>query len=296
MGDKDWMFAWLERLPTGEIYERLTPWVRSIPFNLGEIRDRSLYLLSMWYEHYFRHLPQALLARLEQDAALTAGLAQRQQPRGLIEQLTNGMCLEPVAELGQVLLIPQYHCSPFTVLDFYHGMATCLYPVRQRQDIDPVADLLPLTQCLADERGVMLMTVHGQISVPLSQYLQQHFVDGVKLFGVLMSVNGLTVLLIQVWLIRWSERFSLFQRMVLGSVLLAGGAVGFAFAQGWVAFILAMFAFTLGEIVLVPAEYAQVDQITPPGMRGTYYGTGGSRAGQLFGAVVGRHPAGIVWR
>ncbi|UFJ42013.1 MFS transporter [Brevibacillus humidisoli] len=136
--------------------------------------------------------------------------------------------------------------------------------------------------------GVMLMTVHGEVSVPLSQYLQKDFVDGVKLFGLLMSVNGLTVLLIQVWLTRWSERFSLFRRMVMGSLLLSAGAVVFAFAQGWISFIVAMFVFTLGEILLVPAEYAQIDQITPPGMRGTYYGAQGfSELGNFLGPWLG---------
>jgi hypothetical protein len=36
--------------------------------------------------------------------------------------------------------------------------------------------------------------------------------------------------------------------------------------------IAAMIVFTLGEILIIPAEYAQIDQIAPPRMRGTYYG------------------------
>lgn len=120
--------------------------------------------------------------------------------------------------------------------------------------------------------GILLTTVHGQMSVPLSEYLKENIAKGVELFGLLMSVNGMTVLLFQVHLTRWSERYSLFQRIAMGSGLFVIGELGFAFSAGWFGFIIAMFIFTVGEILIVPAEYAQIDQITPHGMRGTYYG------------------------
>ncbi len=136
--------------------------------------------------------------------------------------------------------------------------------------------------------GILLMTVHGQMSVTLSQYLAQNFADGVKLFGLLMSVNGLTVLCVQVPLTRWSERFSLFRRLILGSSLFAIGETGFAFSSGWAGFIAAMVLFTIGEILAVPAEYALLDQITPPSMRGTYYGAQSfSELGNFIGPWAG---------
>ncbi|NGQ94156.1 MFS transporter [Brevibacillus sp. SYP-B805] len=120
--------------------------------------------------------------------------------------------------------------------------------------------------------SICLTTVHGQMSVPLSQYLKERFADGVVLFALLMSINGVTVIAAQIPLTRWAERFSLFQRIVLGSSLFAAGEVGFAFSTGWTGFIVSMIVFTAGEILVVPAEFAQLDEITPPGMRGTYYG------------------------
>ncbi|RXT07973.1 MFS transporter [Ammoniphilus sp. CFH 90114] len=120
--------------------------------------------------------------------------------------------------------------------------------------------------------GTLLMTVHGQMSVTLSQYLKENIVDGVRLFGVLMSINGLTVLLLQIKLTQWSERFSNFRRIGVGCFLFLCGEIGFAYSVHWTGFILAMMIFTIGEILVVPAEYAQIDQITPQGMRGTFYG------------------------
>jgi MFS family permease len=98
----------------------------------------------------------------------------------------------------------------------------------------------------------------------------------------------MTVLLAQVPLTRWAEKLSLFRRIALGGLLLAAGEVGFAFSAGWIGFILAMVIFTLGEILVIPAEYAQIDQITPAGMRGTYYGAQSfSELGNFIGPWLG---------
>jgi MFS family permease len=136
--------------------------------------------------------------------------------------------------------------------------------------------------------SIFLTTVHGEMSVTLSQYLELEIMDGAQLFGVLMSINGITVLLTQIWITRWAERYSLFQRIALGCFLFAIGEVGFAFSTGWTGFILAMIVFTFGEILIIPSEFAQIDEITPNGMRGMYYGAQGfSEIGNFIGPWFG---------
>lgn len=136
--------------------------------------------------------------------------------------------------------------------------------------------------------GIMLVTVHGQMSVTLSQYLQENIDQGVALFGVMMSVNGMTVLFLQVPMTRLVERYSLFSRIAGGALLMAVGEVGFAISSSWSWFVAAMVVFTLGEILIVPAEYAQIDAITPPNMRGTYYGAQSvSELGSFLGPWAG---------
>lgn len=136
--------------------------------------------------------------------------------------------------------------------------------------------------------GILLVTVHGQMSVTLSQYLRDNFADGVALFGVMMSVNGITVLLLQIPLTRLVERYSLLSRIVAGALLMAIGEIGFATSAGWSWFVASMVVFTLGEILIIPAEYAQIDQITPARMRGTYYGAQSiSELGSFLGPWVG---------
>lgn len=103
-----------------------------------------------------------------------------------------------------------------------------------------------------------------------------------------MSLNGLTVILCQAVLTKWSEKYSLVRRIALGGVLFALAETGFAFSPGWTGFLISMFVFTHGEILIIPAEYAQIDQITPEGMRGTYYGAQSiSELGNFLGPWAG---------
>lgn len=139
--------------------------------------------------------------------------------------------------------------------------------------------------------GVLLTTVHGEMSVTLSQYLSNKLTDGIKLFGLLMSINGVMVILIQVMVTKWSERFTLLRRLMMGAALLALGEIGFAVASDWTGFILSMAVFTLGEILVLPAEYTLVDRITPPGKRGTYYG---AQSMGEFGNFIGPWLGGVL--
>ncbi|KMZ42423.1 MULTISPECIES: MFS transporter [Bacillales] len=139
--------------------------------------------------------------------------------------------------------------------------------------------------------GILLVTVYGQMSVTLSQYLRENFSEGVALFGTLMSVNGFTVLLLQIPVTRLVERYSLFARIAGGAVLMAIGEVGFAFSSNWAWFMTAMIVFTLGEILIIPAEYAQIDEISPANMRGTYYG---AQSATMLGSFLGPWAGGMV--
>jgi MFS family permease len=139
--------------------------------------------------------------------------------------------------------------------------------------------------------SAVLTSVYGKMSVTLSQYLLMDTADGGRLFGYLMSINGLTVLLTQVFITRWSERYGLFQRIALGCCLFAAGEIGFSLSTNWAFWVISMVVFTFGEILMIPSEYAQVDEITPVGMRGMYYGAQsfseiGNVIGPWFGGVL----------
>ncbi|MGV3487314.1 MAG: MFS transporter [Tuberibacillus sp.] len=136
--------------------------------------------------------------------------------------------------------------------------------------------------------SVFLTTVHGEMSVTLSQYLKMDVEKGVELFGYLMSLNGFIVIFTQVFITRWSERFGLFTRIAMGCLFFSLGEIGFAFSTHHIFFILSMIVFTVGEILIIPSEFAQIDEITPNGMRGMYYGAQGfSEFGNFIGPWFG---------
>ena len=136
--------------------------------------------------------------------------------------------------------------------------------------------------------SMLTIAVHGEMSVTFSQYLAAEFTQGVTMFAWLMSVNAVTVVASQWLLSRIGERYGPMRALVLGAGLLAAGAVGFAHAPGMTALVLAMVVFTWGEVLLVPAEYAVLDGITPEAMRGTYYGVHSiSNVGNLLGPWIG---------
>lgn len=168
-------FEWLELIPPGEIYELLAPWVETIPLNLGEIRDRSLSLLKRWNEHYFSKVEPRVLESLEQSARETEELAKTLPAIETIDQVTHGIWIEPMSELKEVVLIPQYHCAPTSVLDFHRGIATCLYPVRDagRLHTEPLLELLPITQCLADEKRLQILRCLSNGTCTLGELQQQ---------------------------------------------------------------------------------------------------------------------------
>lgn len=154
----DAFVRWFAQMPAGELYERLAPWVSSIPLNLAEIREQSSYLLSEWNEHYFKRFDKQKLAAIKQEADAKGKLAKMHDPLDLVESASNGMRIEPVDDLQSVILIPQYHCSPAAVLDFHRGMATCLYPFDPNDTSkNPESRILPLSQALADERRLAII-------------------------------------------------------------------------------------------------------------------------------------------
>jgi MFS family permease len=130
---------------------------------------------------------------------------------------------------------------------------------------------------------------YSQMTVTLSQHVAGHFAKGVELFAALMSVNAVTVVLLQVPLARWAEsRRSPLAAIAAGNVMFALGDIGFAVSESAAAMIASMAVFTLGEILNYPSANLLIDRLAPEGMRGTYYGAQSfGTLGQFIGPWAG---------
>lgn len=136
--------------------------------------------------------------------------------------------------------------------------------------------------------GTLLMAVYGQWSVTLSQYLTTNLADGMKIFAWLVTTNAAVVVLATAPARLAIEKIGPMRAMVLGCVLFLGGELGFAISTDATMLIGFMVLFTIGEVLVVPAEYVLVDKISNDNNRGAYFGAHSlSSVGNFVGPLAG---------
>jgi MFS family permease len=110
-------------------------------------------------------------------------------------------------------------------------------------------------------------------------------------YGLVMSWNGLLIVLAELPLTSFTLRFDPRRVMALGYVLLGGGfalnAVAHSLGMLWVA----MTVFTIGEMISMPMTSAYVARIAPAHLRGRYMGALALawNASSIVGPQIGFH-------
>ncbi|MFC5531581.1 MDR family MFS transporter [Cohnella yongneupensis] len=136
--------------------------------------------------------------------------------------------------------------------------------------------------------AIVVGIAYCQMTVTLSQFVEGNFKQGVHLFAMLMSANALTVVTLQIPLSSWAEKYAPIKSIHVGNVLFAAGLIGFAISGSWVALVVSMIVFTMGEILNYPAGTLLMDKLAPEGLRGTYYGAQSlGNFGQFIGPMLG---------
>jgi MFS family permease len=139
--------------------------------------------------------------------------------------------------------------------------------------------------------GLLLEAVHGRISSLLAQYLSVGFTDGVTILGFVLATNAVTVVLLQVGVSRLTEKHNPVTSITVGGLLTVAGMAGFAFADNLWHFVAAMVVFSLGEILIYPAEFAIIDRIAPDESRGAYFG---AQTFAQVGVFIGPFTGGLL--
>jgi MFS family permease len=148
--------------------------------------------------------------------------------------------------------------------------------------------------------GCLLSTVvHGRFTFYLSQYLLVTSDDQntLKVMAALLACNAISVILLQYQIGRFLKREHLRHWIVGGTALFILGLIGFSLADSLVSWCVAMFIFTLGEIIIYPAEFLFVDTLAPQELRGSYYGAqnlaalGGALSPVICGFLLMHTPA-----
>jgi MFS family permease len=139
--------------------------------------------------------------------------------------------------------------------------------------------------------GLLLEAVHGRISSLLAQYLSAEFADGVTILSYVLATNAITVVSLQVVMARLTEKRSPVTSITIGGLLTVVGMAGFAFAGTLGHFIAAMVVFSVGEILIYPAEFAIIDRIAPEQNRGAYFG---AQTFAQIGVFIGPFTGGLL--
>ncbi|WP_445673338.1 MFS transporter [Pseudomonas ceruminis] len=151
--------------------------------------------------------------------------------------------------------------------------------------------------------GVLSAVVFGQFTAYLSQYLvvTTSASEAARLVGYLVTTNAVTVIALQYLVGRRISRQQLMPWLLAGMALFIAGLLGFSLAGSVLAWCLAMLVFTLGEIIVIPAEYMFLDLIAPEHLRGVYYGAqnlsnlGAALGPVMVGLVLGHWWPGLIF-
>ncbi|WP_252090462.1 MFS transporter [Pseudomonas sp. MWU13-3659] len=198
------------------------------------------------------------------------------------------------------------------------GLGMCLAYQRlgargleARAETQPSAGFAQVALGLARDRrlvcftlgGVLSAVVFGQFTAYLSQYLvvTSSPEEAARLVGYLVTTNAVTVIALQYLIGRRINRRRLMPWLMAGMAMFVAGLLGFSLAGSVLAWCIAMLVFTLGEIIVIPAEYMFIDLIAPEHLRGVYYGAqnlgnlGAALGPVLVGAALGYLVPGAVF-
>lgn len=143
----------------------------------------------------------------------------------------------------------------------------------------------------------LLMMLVSQLFSTLSVYATERVGISKNWLGLVYSVNGLTIVLTQVWLTRLLDRkgVDMNLRMCFGSTMYVLGYFGMAFIGNHGQMMLLVAVLTLGEVIVQPSLYATVSRLAPADGRGRYMGALGLirglgfSLGPYFGALLYQH-------
>jgi MFS family permease len=150
----------------------------------------------------------------------------------------------------------------------------------------------------------ILYLVVAQLIAPFSVYAVEMVGLTEARLGLLFTVNGLLVALLQIPITRYLSHWTFTSQLALGSVLYFFGYGMMGIFIGFEYFMVALFVVTLGEVTMSPPGLTLTSRLAPPGRMGRYLGirgfmeTAGWSLGPLYGGVIldhfGGEPA-VAW-
>ncbi|MFD0770069.1 MDR family MFS transporter [Bacillus sp. CGMCC 1.60114] len=142
--------------------------------------------------------------------------------------------------------------------------------------------------------GIIISTAgYSQFSSTLSQYFANShlFENGVKLFSYALTLNAITVVIVQYPLIQVCKKYTPLVSIMIGTLLVGVGLCGFGFVESMWAVFVCTIIFTIGEVLMFSMTDVFIDQIAVANLKGTYFGAMGFSG---IGSVIGPWFGGLL--
>ncbi|MCC9598931.1 MFS transporter [Stieleria sp. JC731] len=145
-------------------------------------------------------------------------------------------------------------------------------PIRRgnlRESITAIIGDTPFLMFCLSTLLVELVFVQGFATLPL--YIRQSGFSNVQ-FGLLMSINGILIVLLQLPLTHWFNRFNAMNIVTIGAALIAIGFGTTGFGGSFLLIGISIGVWTLGEILQAPTKQSIIAKLAPEHCRGAYMG------------------------
>ncbi|GGA25400.1 MDR family MFS transporter [Paenibacillus physcomitrellae] len=131
---------------------------------------------------------------------------------------------------------------------------------------------------------------YGHFSSTLAQYVAMSplFENGSRLFSYMLTLNAVTVLVLQYPLVKTASKFPPVVPLIAGNLCVAGSMLIFGVAGHMPMLLAGVVVFTIGEVLMFTMMDVLIDRIAKPEWRGTYFGTiGFNNIGSVLAPILG---------
>ncbi|MFI8517801.1 MFS transporter [Streptomyces sp. NPDC085481] len=122
--------------------------------------------------------------------------------------------------------------------------------------------------------GILSIVVYGPLLTYMSQYLVlvESRDTAYQLVAYISAANAIVVISTQYVIGSRLKEKTLLRWLTWGTGAFVLGLIGMALSTDVWIIVAAIVVFTLGEVIVVPAEYMFIDNIAPANLRGSYFG------------------------
>lgn len=143
--------------------------------------------------------------------------------------------------------------------------------------------------------------LYSQVELIVPLQLRTRFDHYLETFGMLMSINGTCVALLQLPVQKLIQKYNLPRSIGYAYGMMALTALGYGWSTTVPLFVVAELLFTAGEMIGGPQGQRFISQIAPPELRGRYFALGSLSwgisgvLGPILGALGMKYFGGTAW-